>query len=507
MKVTKILSLILALIMLCSCFLVACGGEEGKDKVGGEVSINTNDVDESKILDLPKLSANGFNGHEFRFVSRKVNHVQLLTHEIYAEALTGDKINDAVFTRNSQIEKEYNCKIVEEQIASPAASAKEPLMAGEYYADLLFDEARLLRGLAGQNLLVDLSILENMNLEKAWYDKNSLSGMNIGKKIFFIVGDAATMDDRASWIMWFNKDHMEEYDSDINLYDEVRKGKWTIDRMYELMVSTAKDLNGDGYLMPGEDRMGYIAERYCNFGHMLACGITMGSVDDSGTWVIPTSPKQELVDAWAALRPLLTSPAREVSAHIDRFTKGLGTFYSGNLGTAFDLGDSTYRIGALPMPKLNEDQEEYQTGVYYSQLCTYAIPTTVEGAEDWATNGFSSGAEQVAYFFEVFSFYSMNLLSPAFYNQVLLKQVASDPESAEMIELAMQNKVYDPIAGYNFGGINIYSAVGSNNQNGIPGTDVNYDTLVSSYEAKVSAARKALQQYIQFTDFQNTNVA
>jgi hypothetical protein len=177
------------------------------------------------------------------------------------------------------------------------------------------------------------------------------------------------------------------------------------------------------------------------------------------------------------------------------------------LGTAFDLGDSTYRIGALPMPKLNEDQEEYQTGVYYSQLCTYAIPTTVEGAEDWATNGFSSGAEQVAYFFEVFSFYSMNLLSPAFYNQVLLKQVASDPESAEMIELAMQNKVYDPIAGYNFGGINIYSAVGSNNQNGIPGTDVNYDTLVSSYEAKVSAARKALQQYIQFTDFQNTNVA
>ena len=506
MKATKILSLILALMMLCSCLLAACGGEEEKGEVGGEVSLNTNEIDESKVLDLPKLGANGFNGHEFRFVSRKVNHDSLKTYEIYAESLTGDKVNDAVFTRNSQIEKEYNCKIVEEQVSSPASSAMEPLVAGEYYADILFDEARLLRSLAGKNLLVDLSLPENMNLEKAWYDKNSLSGMNIGKKVFFIVGDAATLDDRCAWIMWFNKDHMEEYDADIDLYDEVHKGKWTIDRLYELMVATAKDLNGDGYLMPGEDRFGYIAERYGNFGHVLSCGVTIGNVDDSGTWVIPTTPKQELIDAWAALKPVLTSPARFLSSNIEYFTKGLGTFYSAGIGSALSLGNSTYRIGALPMPKQNEEQEHYLSGVGYSQLCAYSIPTTVEGAEDWAVNGFSSGVEQVAYFFEVFSYYSMNLLTPAFYNQVLLKQVVTDPESAEMIEIAMQHKVYDPIAGYNFGGINVYSHVGSNHQNGIPGTDVNYDTLVSSYEAKVAAARKALQQYIEFTDYIGTDM-
>ncbi|MBR7165630.1 MAG: hypothetical protein IKD18_05060 [Clostridia bacterium] len=506
MKATKILSLILALIMLCSCFLAACGSEEEKGQVGGEVAINTDGVDETKVLDLPKLGANGFNGHEFRFLSRKVNHESLKTYEIYAESLTGDKLNDAVFTRNSQIEKAYNCKIVEEQVSSPANAAMEPLMAGEYYADILFDEARLLRGLAGKNLLADFSVMENTNLEKAWYDKNSLSGMNIGSKVFFLVGDAATLDDRCTWIMWFNRDHIEEYDSEINLYDEVRAGKWTLDRLYELMVATAKDLNGDGYLMPGEDRFGYICERYGNFGHVLACGVTIGTVDDAGTWVIPTTPKQELIDAWAALKPVLTSPTRFVSSNIESFSKGLGTFYSAGIGSALSLGDSTYRIGALPMPKQNEEQELYLSGVGYSQLCAYSIPNTVEGAEDWATNGFASGSEQVAYFFEVFSYYSMNLLTPAFYNQVLLKQSVSDPESAEMIEIAMQNKVYDPIAGYNFGSINVYSHVGSNHQNGIPGTDVNYDTLVSAYEAKVAAARKALQQYIRFTDYQSGDV-
>ncbi|MBR2615625.1 MAG: hypothetical protein IKC69_02985 [Clostridia bacterium] len=497
MKAKRILSLILAAIMLCSCFLFGCGKkDEGGKQNGGIVELETEGEDESRILDLETVD---LKGHNFHFKARKVNHIQLETHEIYAENITGDdKINDAVFNRNAAIMEEYNCKITEEQVASPVSAYRENLLAGDYVADFFFDEARLLRTLAADNLLVDISTTENIDLTKAWWDQNSLNGMNIGNKIFFIVGDAATMDDRASWILWFNKDHIENYDSSIDLYQEVRDGKWTISRLYELMVETVADENGDGALMPGEDRMGYIAERYCNFGHVLACGVTMGNVDDAGNWIIPTEPKQELMDVWSDLRALITAPEREVSANIQNFNQGLGTFYSGNLGTAFDVRESTYRIGALPMPKRNEQQSEYMTGVYYSQLVAYAIPITVNNADDLEGSGFESGVERSAYFLEVFSYYSMNILTPAFYNQVLLKQSVSDQASAEMIELAMENKVYDPIAGYNFGSINIYSLVGSNNQNGIPGTDVNYDTFKSTYESRVNAARKALENYINF---------
>jgi len=498
----KLIALTLAAIMLCSCLLVSCGEEEKKGPVGGEVVLNTQEIDETKVLDLPKLGEGGFNGHEFRFVSRKLDHASLTTHEIFAETLTGEKVNDAVFTRNAQIEREYNCKITEEQTKSPAASAKEPLLAGEYYADILFDEARLLRDLASKSLLVDFSTLDNTNFEKAWYDKNAVSGLNIGRKVFFVTGDASTLDDRCAWVIWYNKDFVEEFDPDIDLYEEVRQGKWTANRLYEMIVSTAKDLNGDGYLVPQEDRMGYVCGRDVNFGHVLACGVTMGIVDDNGTWTIPATPKQELLDAWSGLKLLLTSPAREVAAKVEHFTSGKGAFYAGGVGNAYFMGDCAYPVGVLPMPKLNEKQEEYVSGVGYSQLCAYAIPTTVSGAEDWETNGFTSGPEQVAYFFEVFSYYSMNYLTPAFFNQVVMKQGVSDPESAEMVEIAMKHKIYDPIAGYNFGNINIYAMVGSNNGADLVGTDVNYDNLTSSYEAKVVAARKALQQYVQYTDYQ-----
>ena len=40
-----------------------------------------------------------------------------------------------------------------------------------------------------------------------------------------------------------------------NIYDLVRKGKWTIDKLYEMAAAATKNLNGDG-IMAKEDRWG-----------------------------------------------------------------------------------------------------------------------------------------------------------------------------------------------------------------------------------------------------------
>ncbi len=494
MKATKILSLILALVMLCSCLIACSGDQDGDEGNGGEVILDTNVVDESEVYDA---EVRNLNGHEFIIAYPKPGHIQTGVHEVYAESLNGDKINDAVFTRNSQLEEKYNCKISEYVLADQITAMREPLLAGEYICDLTIMHARGGRTLAAQNLLADLSMLDNIDLSKAWYDEGSKNGMNVGNKVFFIAGDAVTKEDRASWICWVNRDFMRDYDSSIDLYQEVLDGKWTADRMYQLVQATARDLNGDQLYLPGEDRMGYICERASNLGFVCACGVTIGDVDDAGNWSIPLTPKQELLDAWAGLRNLITTDRRELSASLaGHFLTGLGTFYIGNLGTALEITNTTYDIGVMPMPKLNEEQEFYHTGCYYSQLAGYAIPMTVNNVEDYETNGFESGVEQAAYFLEALSYYSRNILTPAFYDQVLLKQAMSDLKSVEILEIALAHKVYDPIAGLEFGSINIYPLVGSNNQKNTPGTDVNYDNFVSTYEARVNAARKALQDYI-----------
>ncbi len=495
MKKVRILSLILAVIMLCSVFFVSCGGNEddGDGKGGGNLIIEEETKDESKIYDA---EVKNLNDHEFRFVVRTSSSIGLTTYEVFAEAPNGDKINDAVYARNSQLEDKYNCKIVEDRTSKPHTALKDPLTAGEYVADYVFTGVYDLRTLAQSNLLADLTNVKTIDLTKAWWDSAGFYGMNIAGKTFFVNGDGCTLDDRACWIMYFNKAYVKEYKADLNLYDEVDAGRWTVDMMYDIMINTAKDGNGDGAITIGdpEDRFGYIGEISNNIFHVQACGVTLAEVDEKGNWSLPDQPKDEVLTVWEKLRPLLTSPTREVSWLIAHFSSGLGTFYCCNLGTLMNAGNLTFDYGILPLPKLNEQQDKYYNAVGYRQLGAYSIPTTVENAPDWASNGFDSGVEQAAYFLEAFSYYSMQILTPAFYDQVVMKQAVRDDDSPRMLEIALKNKIYDPVVGYNFGKISIFGEVGSI-ANETVGSDVNYDTFVSTYTSRVQAARTALADY------------
>ncbi len=503
MKNVRILSLILALVMLCSVFFVSCGGNEGEDagEGGGNLIIEEETQDESKIYDA---EIKNLNGHEFRFTVRDVStNVALDTHEVYAEAPNGDKINDAVYARNSQLQEKYNCIIVEDRTSKPQTALKDPLTAGEYVTDYIFTGVSNLHGLAGSNLLADLNNVKTIDLSKAWWDQASLFGMNIAGKTFFVTGDACTLDDRAAWIMYFNKSIVKEYKSTLNLYDEVDAGRRTYDLMYEIMINTAKDGNGDGSITVGdpEDRFGYIGGGSNNRNHVQSCGVTLASVDAEGNWTIPDQPTDEILTVWEKLRPVLTTNTRMIhNAAMGDFGSGLATFYCNNLGGLMGSGKLSIDYGILPMPKLNEQQDKYYTSVSYLQLGCYCIPNTVENAPDWGSNGFDSGVEQAAYFLEAFAYYSMQILSPAFYDQVLTKQAVRDDDAPRMLEIAVANKIYDPVLGYDFGKINIFPEVGTPGKNGTVGSDANYDTLVSTYTSRVQAARTALADYQSFVN-------
>ncbi len=498
MKATRILSLILALLMLSTSFLfVACGNEEEGKGGGGNVVINTEEEDVSKKYDA---EIKNLNGHVFHFLTRGTNpSSHLATHAVYAEATTGDKVNDAVYARNAQLAEKYNCTITEERYSNPGASARESLIAGDYIADFIMGTASQTRTLASAGLLVDFNTLENIDLTKAWWDQNAMAGMNVGGKIFFITGDAATLDDRASWIMFVNRDIIEQYDANLNLYDVVKKGEWTLELMAKIMNETAQDKDGDGQVTKiGTDLFGYTGERGNNWFHVAAQNVTLSKISPSGDFEIPAVPKPELLAAWEAAKPVITSPNRIVSDSSGYFKKGLSTFYACNVGTMLNGGDATISVGFLPFPKQNVEQDDYYISMSYIQLGSYCIPYTVEQAEDWETNGFKSGAEQCAYFLEAFAYYSMQILTPAFYDQVILKQSVRDSESAEMVEMALKNKVYDPVVGYGFGSLNGCFTEAGSPEAGVAGTDIYFDTFGSLYEARYKAGRKALNDYIKY---------
>jgi hypothetical protein len=67
-----------------------------------------------------------------------------------------------------------------------------------------------------------------------------------------------------------------------------------------------------------------------------------------------------------------------------------------------------------------------------------------------------------------------------------------------MVKMALENKIYDPVVGYDFGAMNGMFKEAGSPEVGVPGTDVNYNTLTSLYDARYGAARKALNDYIKY---------
>ncbi|MBQ3865867.1 MAG: hypothetical protein II776_03115 [Clostridia bacterium] len=502
MKHVKTVSLLLSLLMLLTVFTAGCSkdagdGEKGPDKV----DVKTEEVDPTTVYDA---EIHDLHGHEFWFLVRSTTYTHLDTYEVYAEELNGDKVNDAVFKRNATLEEKYNCKIREERNPNPGAAVREQLIAGEYQYDYLYTNVLQLRSLSASNLLADFYELDNVDLSKAWWDQNAVKGLSIAGKAFYVNGDAGTLDDRASWLMYFNKDIIETCGLE-SPYELVRRGQWTIDKMYEYMLATVEDLNGDGVMTHGTDRFAYMGEELNNWMHVAACNVRISRFSSAGDIEIPPTLSKEVLDVWAALKPLLTSETRLVGDMGSYFRMGISTFFGCNCGavTTFSGG---VNFGVLPFPKLNEEQEEYWTSISSLWTYGYAIPVATDNASDYQENGFDSGREQAAYFLEAFSYYSMDTLTVAFYDQVVKRQVVKDLESAEMIDIGLRNKVYDPVAVFDFGniGYNLFAKCGSNGSGGsngkpaLPGTDVNYDTLVSTYKSRVDAARTALNTYVNY---------
>ncbi|MBR7165207.1 MAG: hypothetical protein IKD18_02910 [Clostridia bacterium] len=489
----RFLTLLLAVLTCIS--LIACtpAPKDEKEKSSKKtlpsetVAVETEEeTDPARILDMEKKDLGGYS---FRFLVRKASYYHLDSHEIMAKELKGDAINDAVYRRNQLIETEYNCSIEAVKESSPAAVARDSLLAGDYVADFLYDEARLLRNLVSLSLLKDTKESQYIHSEKAWYDTGLMDQVNVGASRYFLSGDASILDDGSLYLIRVNYDFLKQAEPNVDLYEEVRRGEWTVGRMYELALAAAKDLNGDGKLEPGADRMGYQAPKQAAWAHVAACGVTLSNRYASGMIEIPQEPKADLQSAWSALQGLLGAPFRALD---DRsIAKSNSVFTCETVSALLNSDSASYKLGVLPMPKLNGEQGAYVTTADFNDLCVYAIPKTVDHIQTAKELGFSSGTEQAAYFFEIFSYYSMKMLTPAFYEKLYENQSLQSDEEKEMLLYAMQNRNCDPVVGYNFGNINVFEPMDKN---------CTRSQLVTLYRKYQSAAEKAFSNYLEYME-------
>ena len=297
--------------------------------------------------------------------------------EFEVEQLSGDLVKDALYNRNSAVEERLGIEFV--WTGTPGNNGnQQPYVqtvindansGGEYeiYAGYSMTAATLTL----QGYTRDLMDLEHLNFDMPWWPASLTETTTIKDSLYFCSGDISTNLIHNIYCIFFNQNMASELNT-ADLYALVNDGKWTIDKMAEFGALAYSDLNGDA-ITNTEDRFGIALTSNVYFdAFFLGAGLRTVSKDDEGNLIMAkefSSDKtvqtiEKVIDIfhhnnYAAATATLSSVDKNI------FSSGRTLFLIDTFCTAatFQSADSSLSYGVLPLPKLDETQENYATSM------------------------------------------------------------------------------------------------------------------------------------------------
>ena len=445
MKNVRILSLLLAVLTVVTCF-VACGGGEdtpppsttgvinNTPDVGGSL---TNTENRQNVKDNVPTTLD-FTGKEMVFFVRQDNNFE---YEMDVEKTTNDTLADAVFYRNATVEDRLGVEIKQIAQAWGTTSWNNTLRnsvltkSGDYDAAAIY--ASQSSALATEGIYYNVLDLPHMDLSKPWWNKSIIEETELFSTVYFLAGDIANS--QISWgvTLFFNKNLFDEFYStqNINIYDEVRNGKWTVDRMYELTSGIWVDNNSDGTLNVG-DTYGFQFANSVGDGAadawVTAMGIDITTMVDGYPEL--TFYSEHAVEAFEKLKKLhLENPGTLVgngNTPTEDFIAGNQLFTRQFISSGSTLRSMRDDYGVLPLPKFNEEQENYRTIAANIASFVVVLSTVTE-------------TEKVGATLELMAAEGYKQVSPAFFDTVLKGKYSDSPDDAEMYDKILNSFTYN----------------------------------------------------------------
>ena len=451
----KLLSLLLAALMTAPAFL-SCS-DSGTNEENAEtaasapsaVSEENAAAEETEPSIYDDVPTGDFDGHEFRMLNVVSNYAYVL---LTAEELMGETINDAVFNRNALVGDNLNVSFSENIVGwGDIAGAITNMVAADDYAyDIVFDEVQNSIKYPSNGQVLNLYDLPELNFEKPWWDAGSVETLSVGDSLFMVNGDIHLMYGESAWVLFFNKNMLAEYNLE-SPYTVIKEGRWTFDKMYEMISGVALDLNGDGVLN-SDDQFGLAT--HSDFSLVLLTsageGLLYKNENNIPEWkdlpekVFNLSEKihQQFFDLNLSFQQYL-SPIGSIGGIVDHFMQGKSLFLCEVLGHAKTLRDMEDNFGIIPTPKYDETQENYNTFIARSAQ-TLMVPVTNRELSRTAVILENLGAE------------SFKSLRPAYYDVQLSGKTARDADSLEMLDIIFDGRRYE--MAYIFGANTIGSA-------------------------------------------------
>ena len=417
-----------------------------------------------------------FGGEEVCLISG--DHVQ---YEYMIEELTGEVVNDAVFSRNLAVEELLNVKFNFVSAANWGESdpfynmVRKDIAAGDRTYDIVNGLNCYTTPLLFEGNFRRMDNIETIDFSHPWWVPGvTLDGSD---RVYFAFSDASLSLYKDLYVMFFNKTIIEDNSLD-DPYELVNSGKWTIDAFVAMGSAASRDLNGDGVIKPENDQIGYVAKHAANRALMTS---TDTSIIHRGVDNIPTADgiSERLVNVYEKLKPFLSDPTlTEVTTEPDMillsqsFIEGRVLFLTNCMIGVEGMRDMADDYGIIPLPKYDEAQDTYYSQIATSTSALY-LPITAENVEMLGT------------VMEALGFYSSRDVVPVYYETALNVKYARDQQVQAMLALVRDNASTNLDFTYNtiFWTNDVINAAWSG------------DDVASWWAGKSKTVNKAIQRY------------
>ena len=382
-----------------------------------------------------------FGGRTFTFVTTQDDDLERQTaNEIAVDSRTGGTIiQTAVFDRNQVMKRLYNCEI--KAVTGKMTLIENDVNSGTNEYDFGSDE--YLWFSSNKNgyykNLYDLDL--DMSID-GWnntlFEQTTIRDKNGNDKLYTLDADFNLSTFKCAWVLHCNLGLYNQNFSE-SIFDIVRRGEWTIDKMMEMVSVSSKD-NGDQVWTAGEDVFGLMTTTHNAFGLITSTGIRSVFADENHN--ISTSVEQilsnnaiEAIDKSAELCSMDGVYIGGYSTNQTAFLAGKALFM-GELLCFVDRISSEATVDLnttiIPEPLYSSETQNEYTSYVNNKASTYKVSKNACGGD----------MKMVSDFLNLFVYHSHKIVYPeflTFYGQIC----CNDENTPEMIDMIVGGINYD----------------------------------------------------------------
>lgn len=433
----KWMSMLLLCAMLTS--LAACGST-AEVETAPDMAADTETETETEKRWLDDVPEMDLGGTSIRFILEDGVNDNLTERSLVAEEDAEDIVSAAVYNRNLSISERLNVNIeVIETVATPKAGemVRAAVIAGEDTYDVVGLYQYYSGHLAPDGIMLDLNTLPYNNFDREYWGGKYMDSMAYKGIRFWATGDMALRYTGGVYCTFVNADLALDVLPDVDFYDVVLEGNWTLDTFSELSELAYSDLNGDGKA-DANDRFGSSMSMEDPIdGMAIASMIRWSELAEDGTPYI-TLDNERTYDFYDKMYKLVCENPGFWKADSDDNKTVMTMFANGNVMMTVNklfqsgiyLRDMDQAFYILPAPKLNAEQEHYNT-ILHDSCTLFGLPKT------------NSQPEATSAVLEALAAESFKAVSPAYYEVALKAKYTRDAKSAQMIDLIRENITAD----------------------------------------------------------------